>query len=149
MALTGSSVKRFDDATGDVFATWDDGAKEHQSFVMSDADGQPIAYGFQGISAVAEDSKVIKASAGAAGELHAYLDGLSGTAVCAMCFNATSLPANGTTPYWRIPLIGGVGSYWFPTGLLFTTGLVMAFSSTHANLTVTTGSEGFFQTRHR
>lgn len=150
MALTQTTVIRTDDLSGDTFLTYDTaGGAKAQGMVMADADGNPIAYGTNYSSSAAEDSKVIKASAGQAGEIHAYLDGFSGTAVTVMLFDASSLPATGTEPLWRIPLVGGVGNYFFPTGLQFSAGLVVAFSSTHGTLTVTTASEGFIHARFR
>lgn len=149
MALTAGTVGRDDEASGQDFAVFNDGVARHQSMVPADADGNPIAYGTNYSSAAAEDSEAIKASAGVVGEIHTFLEGLSGTAVCAMLFNATSLPANGTAPVWRIPLIGGVGTYYWPTGFQFSTGLTVAFSSTFDDLTVTTGSEGYIHARFR
>jgi hypothetical protein len=150
MALTLESVGRNNEASGQAFAVFNDGSQRHQSMVPADADGNPVAYGSNAVTGgTAADSLVVKAAAGALGELHGYLEGLSGSAVCIMLFNATSLPANGTAPVWRVPLIGGVGNYFFPTGFQFATGLVAAFSSTHDDLTVTTGSEGYLHARYR
>lgn len=150
MALTGSNVNRLNPTGGDTFATFTDGAGErHMSMVEVDAEGNPVAYGTNYATTAAEDSAVLKASAGQVGEIHAYQDGLAGTAVVFMLFNATSLPANGAAPVWRIPIVGGIANYWFPTGYQFSTGLVGAFSSTHATLTVTTDSQGFVHARSR
>lgn len=150
MALTGSNVNRLNPTGGDAFATFTDGAGErHMSMVEVDAEGNPVAYGTNYATTTAEDSAVLKASAGQVGEVHAYQDGLAGTAVTLMLFNATSLPANGTSPVWRIPIVGGIANYWFPTGYQFATGLVAAFSTTHATLTVTADSQGFIHARSR
>jgi hypothetical protein len=50
---------------------------------------------------------------------------------------------------WRIPLVGGIGNYFFPTGFQFSTGITAAFSSTHDDLTVTTAGEGYLHARYR
>lgn len=148
MALSKVTVKRAVQADGNDFLTLADGSSRlAQAVVPVDADGNAIAYGANYSSAAKEDSKILSVAAGAIGEVHTYLDGFSGTAVTVMLFNATSLPINGTAPDWRIPLTAGIGSYWFPTGFSYTAGLVIAFSSTHATLTVTTGSEGYIHTR--
>ena len=147
MALTPETVGRENEAAGQAFAVLNDGSARHQSVVLADADGNPVAYGTNYSSSAAEDSEVIQSGSGVVGEVHGYLDGLSGLGVCIMLFDASSLPVNGTAPAWRIPLLGGVGTYFWPTGFQYSTGLVVAFSSTHATLTVTTTSEGFFHTR--
>ena len=63
-----------------------------------------------------------------------------------MIFNNTSLPANGTAPDHRafVPGLGEAMESLGPYGRKFSTGMVVALSSTRDTLTVTTGSEGFF-----
>lgn len=151
MALTKTNVVRDTDAgPGSDFATFDDpGSDKHQSMVHSDEDGGALVFGVNYSSAALEDSAAIS-GATSVGEIMAVLDNPgTATAVCAMVFDAASLPANGTVPLWRIPMSNGGGGYSFPKGLTLATGLVVAFSSTLATLTVTTASEGTFNVRKR
>lgn len=148
--LSDSNVNRINPGTGDVFKSPQDQAgRRHQSVVVADADGNPVAYGDNARTPGAADSLVIKAAAGVVGEVHAYQDGLAGSAVCLMLFNATSQPADTAVPEWRIPVIGGLANYWFPTGFQFSTGLVAVWSSTHDVLTATVGgTEGYIHARY-
>lgn len=96
------------------------------------------------------DSLVIKAAPGKLGEILVVMDPTAGiTDRCAMLFDATSLPANGTDPVWRFPVVGSkAAAYAFPRGLEFTTGIVVALSSTWDDLTVTVGLEAYFHAQY-
>lgn len=150
MALTKTIVKRLIQPSGSDFSVLEDGTGvKAQGTAAVDADGNHIAFGINYSSAAAEDSKIVSAVAGSVGEVWCYQDGLSGTALTVMMFDSATLPSNGTAPAWRIPLISGTGGYSFPTAFQFTAGLVVAFSTSHDTLTVSTGSEGFIHTRSR
>ena len=100
-------------------------------------------------SAALEDSAVVKAAGGTLYRLN--IINTEAAVRYIMLFDATSLPANATAPLYRFTVassgsldidlsslrLGNEGS----TGLSFSTGIVVANSTTAATLTVSTGDD--------
>jgi hypothetical protein len=99
----------------------------------------------------AEVSAVISTAPTTLLELRVFLDPTAIVGRWVMLFDAISLPADTAEPLWRAYIPGGssIGESWGadPTelpGLIFSTGIVAAISSTPNTLTVT-GAEAYFQ----
>lgn len=90
----------------------------------------------------AVDSAVIAAAPGVLRELRCIMIPTTTVSRYLMLFDATSAPANGTAPIWRmlVPAAGESGESFFP-GLDCATGITVVLSSTADTLTATTGTE--------
>lgn len=87
-------------------------------------------------SAAAEASRVIKASAGSL--FSATMFNNNGATRYLQAFNAAALPVNGTVPVFSIPVLTGASETLLlgDLGLTFSTGIVLANSSTATSLTI-------------
>ena len=98
-------------------------------------------------STALEASRVVKASSGTLRDVYVYQ--ASGSLLYLQLFNAAALPANGTVPsFTPIPVpTGSMAFIDFGTdGIILSTGIVAALSTTAATLTVA-GAVGFFSGR--
>jgi len=82
----------------------------------------------------------------------AALSNKGGSNLYLMVFDASSLPANGTVPTMPPLLVGTTDTRSIsnlPLPDKFSTGIVVAASSTQENLTVSTGTDAFFYVQYQ
>jgi hypothetical protein len=101
-----------------------------------------------GVSAAAESSHVLKASAG---NLYSLTITIGATGGYLMLFDATSLPANGAvTPKYCFPIAtngtnGGIALSWLPgPPVVFATGITAGFSTTGCFTLTASATAAFF-----
>ena len=92
-------------------------------------------------------SEVIVGAGATLKELRVLLDPSVAAVRYLMLFDAVALPGPGSLPVWRglVPPAGEMSESW-PDGLVFSTGIVAAISSSIDTLTIVGSGEAFFQT---
>jgi hypothetical protein len=158
MPLTESTVTRAVDASGDPIKTFLDGADHVQGAALVDDNGdhagietiplvvRPKRLTWSGSSSSLETSRQVSAGAGHLHEVRCLLDPTVTADRYLHVFIDVASVSGGETPAWRafIPA-GGEASDSFKGGLPFTTGCVVAVSTTLATLTLPGAGEAMFQ----
>lgn len=99
---------------------------------------------FRTTAAGGEASRVAKAASGTLRDV--YAGNVSGALGYLMLFDAAALPANGTVPLLAAVPIANTQEGWYDfgtDGIGFTTGMVVAMSTTQLTLTVVAGGCDF------
>lgn len=160
MAFTKKTVNREDDLSGDSFILMEapSASTEYaQGVVLIDENGNPQGLSSSPLSVKLDVGTLVNfhsggtnvtnlvcdATGGILYNLRVVLDPSVSVARYLMLFNANSLPADTTVPFWQMVIPpAGEASESFPLGLVYSTGLTAAISSTHDALTIVTSNEG-------
>lgn len=154
MALSISEAIREDDidtgTTKNIKTGTDAGGRHIQFMAISDTDGNHTAPGsYYNTGGTAEASAVVSGSATRVKSITMMLDPTITTSRWCMGFNATSLPADGAAPDVRFLVAGaGASSKTYAAMRAFSTGLVLAVSTTPGTLTVATSGEAYFDVEY-
>lgn len=142
MALSGSSVTRQIDATGDEIKTFTDGSgNEVQGFVDVDEAGTDVNIESWYASTAAENSHELKGSAGRLYTLRVI--NTSGSAVFMHIYDATGSPSGDPIWFGVVPANGELAESW-AKGIPFSTGCVVGVSTTMGSYTAPGSNVGFF-----
>lgn len=162
MALTPSNCIRENDSSGSEIKTGTDSGGEHIQYITQvDDDGDQAAIvgnpaivegdtlSWADTDGTADTNLVVKSSAGKLFEVRAL--NTSSSARYLHIFNATSAPSGSDVPAHRVlvPALGEASESFGINGRAFSTGIVVAFSTTIDDYTAPGSNEAYFHVGYK